>query len=339
MDSPASPGLRSDLPAGTLDNETNEKVVCAIPLTTADFDNPNDCYQDSASNQHVFNRRDVYRDITPVKIPGFSQGSMTAAFGAGDVMVKGEYMGEERTFKIKDCLYVPKARANLISQVRLDKIGVSAWFDDGKVTLYRDGAAYRRIAQKRHVQATFSPYPCQLRSSFERQECYHYDNQNRSWAPGFLHRLMGHIGVKGLKDAVDGLEYEDESSYPCDICARANVKKLPLPEKSNWRASRVLERMHSDICGPFPTGYNGYRYFLLFIDEHSCYIFIYFLVKRSEAVECFKPYKAAVETLHGTEILYFRCDNAPEYVEGELRKFRDEDGPIRENSTGCITTE
>jgi hypothetical protein len=44
---------------------------------------------------------------------------------------------------------------------------------------------------------------------------------------------MGHIGVKGLKDAVEGLDYEDDSNGNCDICARANVKKQPFPKKSN----------------------------------------------------------------------------------------------------------
>jgi hypothetical protein len=44
---------------------------------------------------------------------------------------------------------------------------------------------------------------------------------------------MGHIGVKGLRYVVKNLAYDDDSSGECDICARANVKKLPFPKKSN----------------------------------------------------------------------------------------------------------
>jgi hypothetical protein len=127
---------------GTLDNEVEEKIVCAIPITSTSFEDPNDCYHDSASNQHVFNRKEVfrnYRDITPVMIHGFSQGLETAALGIGDVVMEGEYDKERKTYKIKDCLYVPGAHANLISQVRLDRIGVSAWFEKGQITLYRNG--------------------------------------------------------------------------------------------------------------------------------------------------------------------------------------------------------
>jgi hypothetical protein len=137
---------------------------------------------------------------------------------------------------------------------------------------------------------------------------------------------MGHIGVKGLKHAVEGLDYEDDTVEECDICARANVKKLPFPKKSDRRASRVLERIHSDVCGPLPSGYAGYRYFCLFIDDYSYYIFIYFLKKRSEVVTSFKHFKTYAEAVHDTKILYLRVDNAPEYVEGELRKFCEENG-------------
>jgi hypothetical protein len=50
------------------------------------------------------------------------------------------------------------------------------------------------------------------------------------------------------------------------------------------------------------------------------------MAKRSEAVIHFQHYKAAVETLHNQKILYLCVDNAPEYVEGDLRKFCDENG-------------
>jgi hypothetical protein len=131
------------LPAGTIDNVGDEKLVCAIrpiPINPG-LNDPDECYHDSASNQHVFNRRELfqnYRDITPVKVHGFNEGFETAALGVGDVVVEGEYRGAKKSFTIRNCIYVPGARANLISQVRLDKVGVSAWFDEGRVTLYRD---------------------------------------------------------------------------------------------------------------------------------------------------------------------------------------------------------
>ncbi|RDY08212.1 hypothetical protein CR513_07580, partial [Mucuna pruriens] len=38
------------------------------------------------------------------------------------------------------------------------------------------------------------------------------------------------------------------------------------------RAKDVLELIHTDICGPFPTAsWNGQQYFITFIDDYSRY--------------------------------------------------------------------
>jgi hypothetical protein len=130
------------LPAGTLENPMEEKIVCAIPITNAPPEDSDDCYHNSTSNQHVFNHCEVfeaYRDISPTVVHRFSEGFKMAALGVGDVIVEGDYNGAKSTYKIRGCLYVPGSRANLISQVRLDKVGVSAWFENGKITLYQNG--------------------------------------------------------------------------------------------------------------------------------------------------------------------------------------------------------
>jgi hypothetical protein len=133
------------LPAGTLDNDNAEQLICAIPITSDKIDRSDDCYHDSAANRHVFQRKDVftnYQDITPVKIHGFSQGLETAALGTGDITLSTSHHGTTKTITLTKCIYVPGAHANLISQARLDKAGVSTWFEKGKVTIYKDSITY-----------------------------------------------------------------------------------------------------------------------------------------------------------------------------------------------------
>ena len=65
-------------------------------------------------------------------------------------------------------------------------------------------------------------------------------------AHGFLHRLMGYIGVKGLHTTVDGLQFDDSTLSSCQICARANIHRLPFPNSSSRRASTLLEQIHYD---------------------------------------------------------------------------------------------
>src|SRR6201985_2720882 len=108
---------------------------------------------------------------------------------------------------------------------------------------------------------------------------------------------MGHIGVKGLKNATTGLLFDDApSGTKCKICALANIKKLPFAKSSDVRADRPLFRIHSDICGPLPRSYGSFRYFVLFIDCFSRYTTIYFLHQKSEACRSYVEFKPATDT-------------------------------------------
>jgi len=137
---------------------------------------------------------------------------------------------------------------------------------------------------------------------------------------------MGHVGVKGLGNAVDGLKYSDETSETCEVCARANIKRTPFPKKSKSTAVNILGRIHSDICGPLPKGYGGFRYFLTIIDDHSSWGTIHLMVKRSETAQRVVTFTRSAESQHGTKLQILHVDNAPEYVSGELRRYCDEEG-------------
>jgi hypothetical protein len=127
---------------GILDNEDAEPIVCTIPINDAGLLKSDDCYHDSGSNRHVFHSEDVfdeYLEIAPVQIHAFGEGLTIAATGTGSVKLEGTYKGKSEIYTLTNCLHVPGAHANLISQIRLDKFGVSTFFDEGNVTLFKDG--------------------------------------------------------------------------------------------------------------------------------------------------------------------------------------------------------
>ena len=129
---------------------------------------------------------------------------------------------------------------------------------------------------------------------------------------------MGHIGVKGLRSAVDGLTSDDSNHHSCVICAEANIKRSPFPDKASHPATRVLERIHCDICGPFPPSYGSFRYFILFICCQSRYISLYLMKSRDEAYQHFTTFRAASEKFCRQNISILRVDNAPELIKGKL---------------------
>jgi transposase InsO family protein len=129
---------------------------------------------------------------------------------------------------------------------------------------------------------------------------------------------MGHIGVKGLRAATEGSRFDDSTSEPCAVCAKANITRTPFPHQASHRATRLLERVHTDVCGPLPPGYNGFRYFILFICCHSRFIFLYLMRSKDEAPYHFANFRAAAETFSGQKIALLRADNAPELTKGTL---------------------
>ena len=130
---------------------------------------------------------------------------------------------------------------------------------------------------------------------------------------------MGHIGIKGLHHAVEGLHFTADSTPICSVCTIANVKHMPFPHTSQCHATRVLECIHSDICGPLHNGYTGYKYFALFIDKYTRFTTVYCLTKQSEISRKFKEWKAAVKNFHHTTIIFLHVDNASKFVEGDLK--------------------
>ena len=119
---------------------------------------------------------------------------------------------------------------------------------------------------------------------------------------------MGHIGVKNLKHAVDGIS-ENKSNYPsCTTCAHANIKRTPFPKKTQHRASTLLQRVHCDICGPLPHCYGAFSYYILFIDDFSRYISLFFMKTRDESLQCFIEFCTAAEKFLNQTLSVIRVD-------------------------------
>ena len=66
-----------------------------------------------------------------------------------------------------------------------------------------------------------------------------------------------------------------------------------------------LDIIHSDVCGPLPTGIGGKHYSITFIDDHSQHVWIHFLQHKSEALADFKELKIMVENQTGLTIKVF----------------------------------
>ena len=80
------------------------------------------------------------------------------------------------------------------------------------------------------------------------------------------------------------------------------------------RVLDVLDLVYIDICGSFPTAFwNGYEYFITFIDNYSRYGYLYLLHEKSQSLDMFKIYKAEVENQLNRKIKVVKSDCNGEY--------------------------
>jgi hypothetical protein len=98
----------------------------------------------------------------------------------------------------------------------------------------------------------------------------------------------------------------------CVVCI--NGKQANKITKGAKRSYEILEIIHIDVCGPFPTPcLNGQRYFIFFIDDHTQYMYLYFLNDKAEVLNAFKTYKVEVEKRKEKKIKIVRFDRGGEY--------------------------
>lgn len=95
---------------------------------------------------------------------------------------------------------------------------------------------------------------------------------------------MGHLNetdlkIMAIKEIVTGITVErDAILKTCEICVQGKHAQIPLPKNDIKKSSKLLEIVHSDVCGPMKTpSKSGKRYFVTFIDDFSRWCAVYFL--------------------------------------------------------------
>jgi len=103
------------------------------------------------------------------------------------------------------------------------------------------------------------------------------------------------------------------------------IHQLPFPAATANRATELLELIHADVSGPFPTqSLAGSKYFLAFIDDKSRRIFVYLRIcvrKKDEVLSKFMEFKNLVELQTDRKLKCLRTDNGGEFVNKEFDDF------------------
>src|SRR5208282_2822594 len=94
--------------------------------------------------------------------------------------------------------------------------------------------------------------------------------------------------------------------------------------------------MYSDVVGPLSPealgSYDGAKYVLTFIDDFSCFTFIYFLTLKNEVFVTFKRFKTFIETKIECKIKTLHSDRGGEFISLEMKAFLEEEGIVHEKT-------
>ncbi len=113
----------------------------------------------------------------------------------------------------------------------------------------------------------------------------------------------------------------------CQACLKMKPVRKNFPKKAESTITELLQRVDSDVVGPMRTrSKGGKRFFITFTDIYTRKTKLYFMAKKSEALECFKHYQALVENQFETSIKELRTDGGGEYCNRAFRAYLDKLG-------------
>jgi Integrase core domain/GAG-pre-integrase domain len=159
-------------------------------------------------------------------------------------------------------------------------------------------------------------------------------NIKRSEELGKLwHKRIGHLSDKILKCLFDFPKLDYNS---CEVYNLGKHTKLPF-KLSNCVSSEPFELVHSDVWGPVPIDlYNGYKYFVIFIDDYPKTTWLYLMKNKSEVLSHFQEFTNFIENQYSYKIKTFRTDNGTEFVNQKNLIFLKQKGIVHQ--TTCVYT-
>lgn len=282
-------------------------------------------YLDNGASNHMTGNLEFFSDIDR-RITGkvrFGDDSRIDITGKGSIVFVTK---EGRKKTLTNVYYIPDLRSNIISLGQATESGCEVRMKEDCLLLYdRDNRLLMRA--KRSPNRLYK-----VAMEVENTKCLQIVRHNESskW-----HSRLGHLGLTNLKLMVDkkmvtGMPSFGVEKETCAACLRGKQIRKSFPQESSYRASRVLELVHGDLCGPItPSTAGGNKYVFVIIDDYSRYMWTILMREKSEAFEKFKRFRTLVEQETRGRIRTFRTDRGGEFTSTEFKSYCDSAGIAR----------
>ena len=302
--------------------ENDRKVSFLSECKTQDETNKNIFVMDSGSTSHMVNNKDIFKNLTDktVEISVAKKNALILAEGVGNV--------ETEKCILSEVLYVPELSKNLLSVCAITENQGKVIFEEDKVYVIKDNKTIFE-GNKNEKGLFMIDFEKQFFSN-EETEKETFLAETKEEKVTNWHRKLGHMSINKMKKMIDtkmvtGIELNKKDcenfELPCDVCVRAKQSRFPF-NTDRTRAKRILEIIHTDLCGPIdPITYDKKRYILTVIDDYTNWTMIYLLEYKNETAGCIIDYIKQNERCKNSNVVKIRCDNGGEYINEELKNY------------------
>lgn len=289
----------------------------------------NDWIIDSGATAHMSFLKEnfnSYEDLKPPIKVCVGDGRPLEAVGRGNMdIIFILPSGEEKVSVLNNVLHVPQLSQNLISVAMAVENGKSCVFMDSQCRFLNKKSDCVAYATKKGKL-----YYLNYKSSLNDAVCNISCENDLLW-----HRRFGHISKSAMKKLADRKILDNKYNFnfiDCVSCINGKNKRNPFQSRPNVFAKKPLELIHSDVCSIGQNSLSSCKYFLLFIDDYSRYVWVYFMKNKYEVLNHFKLWKCMVENEFDSNIKIFRTDGGGEFCSNEFEIYLESGGIIHQKT-------
>ncbi|KAJ9564443.1 hypothetical protein OSB04_000409 [Centaurea solstitialis] len=224
------------------------------------------------------------------------------------------------TIQLPDVLHVPGLAIGLVSLTQLQEMGLLISFDfsgcviqDPKTKqVLGKGLRVGRVLEVVYLRLPLSSSYTNLTTSV-----------SESPSLDLWHARLGHLSSARVQLlANSGLLGNITSNEVSCLSCKLGKHHALLFELNDYKSASAFDLIHSDVWGPAPhPSMGGCRYFVIFVDDHTRFTWIYLMKHRSELPRIYITFARMIQTQFSKPIKILRADNAMEYKESSLIAF------------------
>lgn len=322
---PMQPGLLGPRPDARQANEAHSIVsqptLTAIPanlahaFNTMTLEDPNNAtwYFDTGATNHIASDQGTLRSSVNISnLPSVMVGN--GSFAPVTKLGQGVIPSFSRPFHLRNVLVCPSIIKNLISvrkfvtdnfcSLEFDPFGFSIKDLRNRTTMLRCNSQGPLYPIKPSSQS-----PLALLSSHHNSSLWH--------------RRLGHPSDQSLQRILSSLSLnfkKTDLTSLCQACQLGKHTRLPF-FTSNNSVSHPFEIIHSDIWTSPVLSVSGFKYYLIFLDQYSHFVWIYPLHRKSDTFSKYVHFTRYVQTQFNCTIKALQCDNGGEYDNKAFKDF------------------